>query len=79
MHVSSDEKVFLLSLSDVASGFTGPCGSCRQTLAEFGLDMEVHLVNPQNQSKSYRLGELLPIAFTPRDLEKSRTTHDIIE
>lgn len=59
--------------SDVEVGFTGPCGSCRQTLAEFGLDIDVYLVNTKNESKCYTLRELLPIAFTPRDLEKPRT------
>ena len=67
----------LTFLRDVETGFTGPCGSCRQTLAEFGLDIEVHLVNTQNQSKCVPLRELLPMAFTPIDLKKSRATHDI--
>jgi cytidine deaminase len=63
----------------VEVGFTGPCGSCRQTLAEFGLDIDVYLVNPKNQSKLYTLRELLPIAFTPRDLDKPRAEHDVVE
>ncbi len=70
---------FLFFVSDVESGFTGPCGSCRQTLAEFGLDLDIYLVNPKNESKLYNLRELLPIAFTPHDLEKYRTSHDIVE
>jgi cytidine deaminase len=73
------QKDFFLFVSDVESGFAGPCGSCRQTLAEFGLDLDVYLVNPKNESKLYTLRELLPIAFTPRDLEKRRASHDIVE
>ncbi|CAF4376791.1 unnamed protein product, partial [Rotaria sp. Silwood2] len=73
----SFEKIVITS--DVESGFTGPCGSCRQTLAEFGLDLDVYLVNPKNESKQYKLRELLPIAFTPCDLQKSRTSHNIIQ
>ncbi|CAF0951542.1 unnamed protein product [Adineta steineri] len=65
--------------SDVETGFTGPCGSCRQTLAEFGLDLDVYLINPKNESKAYKLRELLPIAFTPRDLLKHRAAHDVID
>jgi len=68
-----------LFVSDVEVGFTGPCGSCRQTLAEFGLDLDVYLVNPKNESKLYTLRELLPIAFTPNDLQKRRASHDIVE
>ncbi len=60
-------------------GFTGPCGSCRQTLAEFGLDLDVYLVNPKNESKLFTLRDLLPFAFTPPDLQKPRASHDIIE
>jgi cytidine deaminase len=70
---------FVLFVSDVESGFTGPCGSCRQTLAEFGLDLDVYLVNPKNESKLYTLRELLPAAFIPPDLRKRRASHDIIE
>lgn len=73
------EVCLFLYFSDVEIGFTGPCGSCRQTLAEFGLDLDVYLINPKNESKLYKLRELLPIAFTPRDLEKPRTSHDITD
>ncbi len=72
-------NVLFLSFSDVEIGFTGPCGSCRQILAEFGLDLDVYLINPNNESKLYKLQELLPIAFTPRDLQKARTSHDITD
>ena len=69
----------IVFFSDVEAGFTGPCGSCRQTLAEFGLDIDIYLVNPKNESKMYTLRELLPIAFTPRDLQKRRASHDVVE
>jgi len=40
-----------------------PCGACRQVLAEFGLELEVLSVGPK-QSKRWRVGELLPDAFS---------------
>jgi cytidine deaminase len=73
------QMYYLFFYSDVEIGFTGPCGSCRQILAEFGLDLDVYLINPKNESKLYKLKELLPFAFTPRDLQKPRASHDIIE
>ena len=68
-----------LDFRDVKIGFTAPCGACRQTLAEFGLDLEVYLLNPNNQSKLMTLHDLLPLAFTPRDLEKARTSDGLID
>src|SRR5204862_717574 len=40
-----------------------PCGACRQVLAEFGAGLEVESVGP-TQSKRWRIGELLPDAFS---------------
>ena len=46
-----------------------PCGACRQVLAEFGLDVEVHAVGP-NGRRSWRLTELLADPFGPGDLAR---------
>lgn len=40
-----------------------PCGACRQVLAEFGMDLEVEAVGRASHRR-WRLGELLPDAFT---------------
>ncbi|CAF1405552.1 unnamed protein product [Rotaria sordida] len=61
---------------DVEIGFTG---SCRQTLAEFDLDLDVYLIHIKNESKMYKLQDLLSITFIPYDLQKFRASHDIIE
>lgn len=45
-----------------------PCGACRQVLAEFGLELEVRAVSPGGE-QVWRLGDLLPDAFTPHRLE----------
>lgn len=48
-----------------------PCGSCRQVLAEFGLDIEVLIVDRDGRVVSQStLAELLPAAFTPSDLQR---------
>ena len=46
-----------------------PCGICRQALAEFcSPDMPI-VVKIGNAYKVYALADLLPKAFTPKDLE----------
>lgn len=46
-----------------------PCGSCRQALAEFGLDWDILMVDRTgNIRQQSTLRELLPLAFTPHDL-----------
>jgi cytidine deaminase len=43
-----------------------PCGSCRQVLAEFGLDTVVLIADGSGKIvKSMTVGELLPEAFQP--------------
>lgn len=48
-----------------------PCGLCRQTLREFGADMEVVLASRDGGRHSTRLGELLPMSFGPDDLRNA--------
>lgn len=46
-----------------------PCGSCRQVLSEFGLDIKVLLVDgEENVTQETTVGELLPGAFSRGDL-----------
>ncbi len=47
-----------------------PCGSCRQVLAEFGLDTRVWIANENGELlHDVTVGELLPFAFTPTNLK----------
>jgi cytidine deaminase len=47
-----------------------PCGACRQTLAEFGLDTLVVSENKSGKRTRYTVGELLPHPFVPADITK---------
>lgn len=48
-----------------------PCGFCRQVIAEFaGPETQIHLANPQGQSRSLKFIELFPEAFGPVHLQK---------
>ena len=47
-----------------------PCGACRQVLSEFGLDLQIIVANEAGRPVlEARLGEMLPEAFGPADLE----------
>jgi cytidine deaminase len=48
-----------------------PCGGCRQVMAEFGLDTIVLIAHPDGRLlQQTTVRDLLPGAFTPKDLER---------
>lgn len=51
--------------------FVTPCGACRQVMHEFGIE-QVHLVDDHDEIKTYKLEELLPLAFSDKDLNNDR-------
>ena len=68
--VSEGERQFEAVAVVTAAGGS-PCGSCRQMLAEFGLDLKVLLLNREGQITSETtLRDLLPDAFTPESLTR---------
>ena len=68
--VSEGEREFE-AVAVVTDNGGPPCGSCRQMLAEFGLDIKVFLLDGMgNVSSETTLRELLPDAFTPERLRR---------
>lgn len=66
--VSEGEREFE-ALAVVTENGGSPCGSCRQVMAEFGLNTLVIIADTQGKiSQEMTVAELLPGAFTPRDL-----------
>lgn len=48
---------------------TPPCGACRQVIVEFfDMSASVYAMNHLNNVKEWQLSDLLPDAFTPKDL-----------
>jgi cytidine deaminase len=66
--VSEGERQFAVIVVATENGGT-PCGSCRQVLAEFGLDTVVLIVDGEGSVRqATTVRELLPGAFQPSDL-----------
>ncbi|XP_050733033.1 cytidine deaminase-like isoform X2 [Eriocheir sinensis] len=51
--------------AEMGERFVGPCGACRQFLAEFGLDWEVYLAMPSKQYMKTTVAKLIPDSFSP--------------
>jgi cytidine deaminase len=65
--VAEGQREFAAVAVVTENGVT-PCGSCRQALAEFNPEMTVIVADTLGRRTVYRLNELLPHAFGPRDL-----------
>lgn len=59
-----------IAVAGRGDGLTTPCGGCRQRIREFaGPDTPVHACGPEGLRRTFTLGELLPEAFGPENLE----------
>jgi cytidine deaminase len=68
--VSEGERDFEVMAVATSNGGT-PCGSCRQVMAEFGLDTVVLISDGEGGLKQETtVSALLPGAFTPKDMGK---------
>ena len=65
--VSEGEREFV-ALAVVTENGGSPCGSCRQTLREFGADLVVLIGDTQGNVRETTLTELLPDSFSAADL-----------
>jgi cytidine deaminase len=68
--VSEGEREFEV-IAVVTDNGGSPCGSCRQVLAEFGLDTIVLIADGKGRLlHEMTVGQLLPEAFQPKHVEK---------
>ena len=67
--VSEGERDFQ-AIAVVTENGGSPCGSCRQVLAEFGLEITVIIADTAGSLiDELTLADLLPQAFTPKDMK----------
>jgi len=66
--VSEGEREFV-ALAVATENGGSPCGSCRQTLREFGKEIVVLIADTTGTYRETSVGDLLPDSFSARDLE----------
>ena len=70
--VSNGNKVLkALALIGDTNNFTYPCGICRQVICEFAenKDIKIYIIKNENEVIETTLEDIMPGAFTKRDLE----------
>ncbi|GBM86543.1 Cytidine deaminase [Araneus ventricosus] len=68
-------KAIVIATGAVSDDCIGPCGACRQFLAEFGTEWDVYFTRKDGSYKKCTVGELLPHAFVPESLVTSVNTY----
>ncbi len=67
--ISEGERKFkALAVAGDTEGFTSPCGACRQVISDLCGEIDIVLVNNKNETKVMKTSELLPFAFSDKDL-----------
>lgn len=68
--ISEGERKFkAIAVTGDTEGFISPCGACRQVISDLCGDIDVVLVNSKNETKVMKTSELLPFAFSDKDLK----------
>merc|ERR1712015_383205 len=60
--VSAGQQDFMAIAAHAGEQFVGPCGACRQFMAEFNPDIPIYLVRPNLEVQVTNLNILLPEA-----------------
>ena len=72
MIAAGARKIVEVVVMGDGDGLCTPCGGCRQRLNEFATpDTPVHICGPEGLRKTFTLGELLPGAFGPNNLDSA--------
>jgi len=68
--ISEGERKFkALAVAGDTEGFISPCGACRQVINDLCGEIDVVMVNSKNKTKVMKASELLPFAFSDKDLK----------
>ena len=68
--ISEGERKFkAIAVAGDTEGFISPCGACRQVISDHCGEIDVILVNSKKETKVMKTSELLPFAFSDKDLK----------
>ena len=69
--ISEGERRFkAIAVAGDTDDFISPCGACRQVISDLCGDIDIIMLNKKNESKIMKASELLPLAFSDKDLNK---------
>lgn len=69
--ISEGERNFkAIAVAGDTDDFISPCGACRQVISDLCGDIDIIMLNKKNESKIMKASELLPLAFSDKDLNK---------
>lgn len=64
------KEIKAIAIVNGTSEMSKPCGACRQVMSEFmKADATVFLANNTNQYKEFTFKEILPLAFSDKDMD----------
>mgnify|MGYP003952574625 CR=1 FL=1 len=70
MVANGQREIQSIVIATPTNSITSPCGACRQRIAEFATaDTQIYLCSTHSQQQ-FTMHELLPHAFSPKNLEK---------
>ena len=68
--ISEGERKFkAIAIASDLDGFCSPCGACRQVISDLCGDIDVILVDSNKNTEVHKMSELLPLAFSEKDLK----------
>lgn len=65
---AGERKFNSIAIASDTPGFCPPCGACRQVILDLCGDVDVIMINHKEEILVKKATELLPLAFTDKDL-----------
>lgn len=67
-----ERKFKAIAVAADTEDYISPCGACRQVISDLCGDIDVILINKNNDYKIFKANELLPFAFSDKELNNRK-------